>query len=330
MSQRPTIAVVVPCFRVTDTVVSVVREALVHADAVYCVDDACPEQSGASVRAAVDDPRVRVIVHEKNRGVGGAMKTGYRAALDDGHDVVVKLDGDGQMAPALIPQFVRPVLRQQADYAKGNRFFELEFLKGMPTLRLIGNSLLSLLAKVSSGYWNLLDPNNGYTAISATALRAVPLHKVADRFFFESDLLFRLNVARAVVRDVPMRSVYGDERSNLRVGRIVPGFLWGHLRNFSKRIFYNYFLRDFSMASLQLVAGTALVIFSLVFGIDAWSDSIRTGIPASPGTVMLAGLPAILGMQMLLAFLHHDVQNVPTIPLTELDFDPRAADRPAD
>jgi len=305
-------AVVIPCFKVSAHVVGVVNAALRFVDEVYCVDDACPEGSGRLVAGTFADPRVHVLYNRENLGVGGAVKAGYRAALQAGCDIIIKLDGDGQMDAEHIPVFIAPLLEGWADYAKGNRFYELEYLKGMPSLRLLGNSLLSFFSKLSSGYWRLLDPTNGYTAIHAAALRAIPLDKVSDRYFFESDMLFRLNIARAVVVDVPMPARYGSEQSNLKVRNVVLPFLAGHARNLAKRIFYTYFLRDFNIASLQLITGLALSLFGFAFGLSAWYASTQTGVTASAGTVMLAGMPALIGVQLLLSFLNYDIQNVPT------------------
>ncbi|MDZ4730817.1 MAG: glycosyltransferase family 2 protein [Xanthomonadales bacterium] len=315
---NPELAIIIPCYRVSESIVDVVRGALPYAAAIYCVDDACPEQSGKRVAAEYDDERVRVLFNEKNLGVGGAVKAGYQAALADGFEVFVKLDGDGQMDPGRIPDLVNPICEQLSDYCKGNRFYELEYLRGMPALRLLGNSMLSALSKLSSGYWQVVDPTNGFTAMSASALKLIPLDKIQNGYFFESDLLFRLNLARAVVTDIPMPARYGNEVSSLRIGRVILPFLLGHTRNLAKRIFYSYFLRDFSIASIQLVAGTLLFLFGLFTGVDAWSASVNTGITASAGTVMLAGLPIILGFQLLLSFLNYDIQNQPTMPLSRL------------
>jgi len=312
------VAVVIPCYKATGTVVEVVTAALLNADGVFCVDDACPDGTGNLVEA-ISDPRLRLLRHEHNQGVGGAVKTGYRAALEAGFDVIVKLDSDGQMDPDLIPMFVAPLLEHRADYCKGNRFFELEYLKGMPLSRLVGNGLLSFFSKISSGYWRLLDPTNGFTAIHAAALRALPLDKIDNGYFFESDMLFRLNIARAVVLDVPMRARYGNERSNLRIHRVIWPFLAGHGRNICKRIFYTYFLRDFNIASLQLIVGLLLTLFGLVFGLSAWHSSLDSGVPASAGTVMLAGLPSLIGVQLLLSFLNFDIQNTPTQAISSFD-----------
>jgi glycosyltransferase involved in cell wall biosynthesis len=309
------IAIVIPCYRVSDSIAGVVRSALEHADLVICVDDACPEHSGRLVQSEFKDDRVKVLFNERNLGVGGAVKAGYREALATGSAVVVKLDGDGQMDPSLIPLLAQPILAGESDFCKGNRFHEVHYLRGMPALRVLGNSVLSMFTKVSSGYWQIFDPTNGYTAIGAHVLAALPLDRISDGYFFESDMLFRLNVSRAVVTDVPMSAHYGDEVSSLRIGRIIGPFLLGNFRNLGKRIFYNYFLRDFNIASLQLVLGSILFLFGFVTGIVAWSRSIETGFPASAGTVMLAGLPVILGFQLLLSFLNFDIQNQPRQPL---------------
>jgi len=315
MSNR--IAAVIPCYRVSAQLPDVVRGVLDQVDHVYCIDDACPEQSGRVLEQQLSDPRLTILFNSSNLGVGGAVKEGYRAALRDGYDIVVKIDGDGQMDPALIPSLCGPLRECRADYCKGNRFFELAYLQSMPALRLFGNTVLSLLSKLSSGYWRILDPTNGFTAIHAEVLRAIPLPKISDRYFFESDLLFRLNIARAVVQDVPMQARYGEEKSNLRIHKVILPFLSGHVRNACKRVFYTYFLRDFNIATLELLAGVVLLGFGLVFGMSAWSASVASGIPASAGTVMLAGLSFLLGVQFLLAFLNYDIQNVPALPLCD-------------
>jgi len=309
------IAAVIPCYRVRKHVLAVLAGIGPECGRVYVVDDACPERTGDLVEAECHDPRVRVLRNERNLGVGGATLAGLRAALAEGAEVVVKLDGDGQMDPALIPRLVQPILAGEADYAKGNRFFELEGLAAMPRGRLLGNALLSFASKLSSGYWNVFDPTNGFTAIHASVARQLPLAKLATGWFFESDLLFRLGTLRAVVCDVPMPAVYEDERSNLRAVRVVPTFLRGHFVNTAKRVFYSYFLRNFNIASIELVAGHALILFGLAFGLWQWAQGSLRGVPATSGTVMLAALPVLLGTQLLLAFLSYDLQNVPRDPL---------------
>ena len=284
---------------------------------IYVVDDKCPQHSGELVKEQCRDPRVRVIFHEENQGVGGAVGSGYRAAIEEGMDIVVKVDGDGQMDPALIPHFTRPIERGRADYTKGNRFYRPESLKGMPPIRLFGNAALSFINKLSTGYWSIMDPTNGYTAIHTSVLREMPLHKLEKRYFFETDMLYHLNTMRAVVHDVPMDAVYADEESSLKVSKVLPEFMVKHVNRFFKRYVYLYLLRDFNIGSLYSLLGVVLCGLGVVFGGWAWLRSLTTGQPATSGTVMLAALPLIIGIQFLIAFLHHDVERVPSQPLSE-------------
>jgi len=311
----PRIAVVVPCFRVRRQVLQVIGSIGIDVERIYAVDDFCPEQSGALIEQQCTDPRVRVLRHAENQGVGGATVTGYREALADGADIVVKVDGDGQMDPAMISRLTRSIASGAADYAKGNRFYDLEHVRAMPRLRLFGNAVLSLINKVVSGYWNVMDPTNGFTAIHRAALMAIPLAKLDRGYFFESDMLFRLYTIRAVVRDVPLPSRYGDETSSLRVGRVAAIFPLKYLRAMIKRLFYAYFLRDFNAGTLQLSLGLLIGAAGAVFGIASWIHSVITGIPATAGTVMLAGLPVLAGLQFLIGALHYDIESIPREPL---------------
>jgi len=317
------IAVVIPCYRVRRHIEGVLAGIGAEVDGIFVVDDCCPEGTGRHVEETVRDSRVRVIFHAENRGVGGAMITGYLAALEAGAEIVVKLDGDGQMDARLVPHFIAPLRARTADYVKGNRFFHPDYLLRMPKLRVLGNTLLSFANKLISGYWDLMDPANGFTAIHRTALSAVPLDKIDPRYFFESDMLFRLNVARAVVADLPMRAVYADEKSNLRIGRVLLVFPWQYLNRFVKRLCFNYFLRDFNAGTLALLFGLLLVASGTVFGLYHWMAGEFSGTEATAGTVMLAALPVILGFQLLLFFLQFDIMSVPKRPLSADD--PRAA-----
>lgn len=309
------IVVVIPCYKVTPHIAQVINGIGDEVGKILVIDDKCPDESGKLVMDTVDDPRVEVIFRSENGGVGAAVKTGYKRAIALDADVVVKLDGDGQMDPALIPSFVSPILRGEADYTKGNRFFEVDVVNRMPVVRLLGNAILSFMTKLSSGYWNIFDPTNGYTAISGKLLSYLLLDKIANRYFFESDMLFRLNTIRAVVVDIPMNAIYGDEKSNLSVSHAIPVFLKNNLKNFGKRMFYNYFIRDFNYASIQLLAGSILTLFGFIYGGTNWVSHVQQGTLASAGTVMIAGLTFIVGVQMLLGFLQFDMTNVPTNPL---------------
>lgn len=223
----------------------------------------------------------------------------------------MKVDGDGQMDPRLIPDFIAPIVLGNADYTKGNRFFDLETLRAMPGKRLFGNAVLSFMTKFSSGYWDLFDPTNGYTAIHARVAEHLPFDKISERYFFETDILFRLNLIGAVVVDVPMDAHYADEVSNLKISKIVGEFSLKHIRNSLKRIFYNYYLRGFSIASLELPLGILLFTFGVVYGGMHWIQSSASGEQSPAGTVMLAALPVLIGIQLILAFVGYDISHVP-------------------
>lgn len=313
MSQH--IAVVVPCFKVKDSILAVLTAIGDEVASIYVVDDKCPYETGSYVQQQCDDLRVHVLFHDVNKGVGGAMVTGYRQALIDGADIVVKVDGDGQMDPKLIPLFCKPILSGEADYTKGNRFFEVDSLKDMPILRLIGNAGLSFLNKLISGFWKVMDPTNGFTAIHASVLSHIPLEKLDERYFFESDMLFRLGVLRAKVVDIPMDSKYGDEVSSLSIQKVLLEFPPKYLNRLFKRIGYNYFMRDFNVASIELVLSLIFLVFGIWVGLSAWWVSIETGVTASSGTVMLSALPTFIGVQLFLSFLNYDISNQPIDPL---------------
>ena len=305
------IAVAIPCYKVTQHVLGVIAAIGPEVEAIYAVDDACPDGSGRFIEEHNRDPRVRVLYNPQNLGVGGAIVTAYNAAIADGMDIVVKIDGDGQMNPALLPQFVRPLLSGAADYTKGNRFFDLESVRSMPKMRLFGNAVLSFLTKLSSGYWDLFDPTNGFTAIHSKVARHLPLSKISKRYFFETDILFRLNTLRAVVVDVPMTAVYGEEVSGLKISKIVGEFFLKHVRNCGKRIFYNYYLRDLSLASFELPIGLLLLGFGMIFGGYHWALSLQLERATPPGTVMVSALPVLTGLQLILAFIGHDIASTP-------------------
>lgn len=308
------IYVVIPCYKVRNHILKVITAIGPEVVKIIVVDDGCPESTGQLVEQICEDPRVMVLYNPVNLGVGGAVLAGYKLASSCGADVIVKIDGDGQMDPSLISKFANPILAGKADYTKGNRFYNLDYILRMPKIRIFGNAFLSLLTKMSSGYWDLFDPTNGYTAIHADIAAQLPFNKISNSYFFESDMLFRLGTIRAVVRDIPMDAFYGEEKSNLRIARILPEFLQKHALNFLKRVFYSYYLRDVSLASLELPIGLMLLFFGIIFGIINWVESHIYGFSASSGTVMLSALSILMGTQLILAFLAYDISTVPKIP----------------
>jgi glycosyltransferase involved in cell wall biosynthesis len=313
---RPIVAVVIPCYRVSNHVLSVIERIGPEVGLIVVVDDACPERSGELVKARCSDRRVVLEFLPKNLGVGAAVLAGYRRAIAQGAGVIVKLDGDGQMDPQLIQQFVAPILAGEADYTKGNRFFDLESLRSMPLVRLIGNAGLSFITKLSSGYWKVMDPTNGYTAIDARVASVLPYEKIASRYFFESDMLFRLGTLQAAIIDIPMEAVYGDEQSSLRISKVLFEFPLQHAIRFFKRVFYTYFLRDFNAASIELIVGVVLTLSGLVFGLTNWVHYSQINVAAPTGTVLLATVQVIVGVQLLLSWIAFDLNSAPLKPIS--------------
>lgn len=308
------VAVVIPAYKVRKHIVDVVASIPQTVGYIFVVDDACPEASGRLVQESTSDPRVTVLFHKENQGVGGAVMTGYDAALQTDAQIVVKVDGDGQMDLEQLPRLIAPIAQGKADYTKGNRFNSVEALEAMPRIRIFGNAVLSFMNKFASGYWRITDPTNGYTAIHTQVLRDLKFVKIAKRYFFESDLLFRLSLLRAVVQDIPMNAIYAGEESNLKISKIVGKFFWGNIKNFAKRVFYQYYLREWSTASFELPLGFFLTLFGSVTAIVTWIESFHRTTPAPAGTVMLSALPLIVGIQLLLAFINSDVESEPRFP----------------
>ena len=254
---------------------------------------------------------MEIVYHELNQGVGVAVVTGYKKALELNMDIVVKIDGDGQMDTDYLQNLIQPILDGKADYTKGNRFFDFKALRAIPKIRLFGNSGLSFLVKASSVYWNMMDPTNGYTAINRYAIENLDLDKLAKRYFFESDMLINLNIENAVVKDVPIPAKYGDEESSLSVTRTLFSFPPRLFKGMCKRLFLKYFIYDFNMLSVYMLLGVPMVLFGTFFGLFHWISSAINHIETPIGTVMLSVLPIILGMQFLLQAIQIDMHSIP-------------------
>ncbi len=303
-------AVVIPAYRVEQQIAHVVAGIPASVDEIIVVNDCSPDNT-AKVLESIKDKRVHVLTHLKNLGVGGAMLSGYSYALHLGCDVAVKLDGDGQMDPSFIEQIIQPILKGRADYVKGNRFMHQAELARMPLIRLIGNVGLTFLSKLASGYWNVFDPTNGYTAISRNKLSTLDPAQISRNYFFETSMLCELRKVDAVVQDFPMPAIYQGEKSSVSIVRELFIFSGSLISRFFRRIFRQYFLYNFNAASLYLVLGTLLGLFGGIWGIVKWNQSIQTGVPATTGTVLLAVLPIILAVQFLTQAIALDIASVP-------------------
>lgn len=308
------VAVVIPAFNAEETIGAVIRSLPSFVDLVIVVDDGSHDKTAARVQALAD-PRVILIRHAQNQGVGAAVLTGYREAFRQGASVVVKMDADGQMDPAYLPRIVRPILEGKADYTKGNRFLHLRDLRGMPWLRRLGNFGLSLLTKLASGYWHIFDPTNGYTAIHRELIPLVLNGRISRRFFFESSLLIELALNRAVVRDVYIPARYPSARSHLSEFHALVSFPPRLLLGFLRRVWVQYVVRDFGVVSLLGMSGLFMLFAGLIFGAYHWHQSALAGKVTPAGTVMIAALLVILGAQALFQALLLDVLNVPKDPI---------------
>jgi dolichol-phosphate mannosyltransferase len=303
------ICVIIPCYKVKKQLKKVVESCPSYIDKIFVIDDCCPEGSGTFILQSSSDPRIEVITHATNLGIGGAMRTGYIAAISQQYDIAVKMDGDGQMDSSRIKELTLPILAMEADYTKGNRFFEIEAVQKMPKIRIIGNLGLTFMTKFSTGLWHIFDPNNGFTAIRVSTLRKLNLDKIDNRYFFESDMLFRLSLINARVRDISIPAIYGEEESNLRIKRVMFEFPLKHGRNYLKRIAYTYYLRDFNLASMELPIGLVLSGFGSILGIYSWINGVVTQRPTPTGTLILIAMSFLAGLQLVLAFLSYDTNN---------------------
>jgi glycosyltransferase involved in cell wall biosynthesis len=311
------IAIVIPSYRVEGGIQAVLMDMPCYAKHIIVVDDASPDATLEAVKViAKKDRRISLLRHDKNQGVGGAMRTGFHKALELGAQIVVKVDGDGQMDLDHLPEMLIPLIEGRADYSKGNRFHDFQALQQMPLIRRVGNMGLSFLTKAATGYWNIFDPTNGFIAIRANVLAQLPLDRIDRTFFFETSMLANLYMIGAVIRDVPMPARYGGETSNLSVRRTLFEFPLKLLQTFLRRLVVKYMILDFSMASIYLITGLPLLLFGLIFGSVKWMEYSMRDIPAPTGTVMLPTLSVLLGIQFLIAAIEIDLRSTPDEPLS--------------
>lgn len=301
------IITVVPAYNVQDQIEATVKGIHDFVDFIIVVDDCSRDKTSEMVNQVVDK-RIILIKNERNKGVGGATVEGLKKGLQLGGELFVKFDGDGQMDPGRMKELILP-LSNGYDYAKANRFMHPDKLKKMPTLRLIGNFLLTFLTKITSGYWNIFDPQNGYFAITKEALESICLDKLHSRYFFENDMLINLNINRAKIRDVNIPARYGDEKSSLKIWKVLFSFPVLLISRFLKRVYKKYVLYDFSVIGFFYLVGLILMVFGTLFGTYHWIRSVYIGVVATTGTVMIAVLPIILGFQLFLQAIVIEIQE---------------------
>jgi glycosyltransferase involved in cell wall biosynthesis len=310
MYKEKSVTIVVPAYNVAPHILQVIKTVPEFVDRIIVVDD-CGTDDTSRMLCQVTDTRVVVVKHATNQGVGGAMVTGFKRAIQDGAELIVKMDGDGQMNPEHVHELLDPLIHDGYAYAKGNRFLDNTQLKEMPTHRLVGNYALTFMTKLASGYWHVFDPQNGFIAVKVEALRWIDLDHLAKRYFFENDMLVHLNIFGVRVKDVAIPARYGDEKSSMSISKVLvtfPYYLW---KRFWYRIYQKDVLRDFSPVALFWVTGLGLFTWGFLFGAYTWGKSTFLHQIASTGTVMLSVLPLVLGFELILQAIILEIKESP-------------------
>jgi glycosyltransferase involved in cell wall biosynthesis len=302
------IAVIIPYYNAQKHIVEVIDNIPVYINKIYIVDDRGNEELPIS---RINDNRLIVLNNQKNLGVGGAMKNGFKAAIADQMDIVIKMDADNQMDSSYIPELLHPLIKNKFQYSKGNRFKDLQALKNMPSIRKIGNLGLSFLTKMATGYWNNFDPTNGFFAIKVEILKKLNFNNIDNRYFFETSLIAELYHQEAKIFDVTMPAIYGEEKSSMKVWTIPFIFFPKLFKVFFQRIVKSYFLFDFNIASLYIITGLPLFFFGIGYGVYNWVYYSSKNILTPTGTIMIATITLILGFQLLLQAIQFDIQKAP-------------------
>tara|TARA_B100000131_G_scaffold314567_1_gene351614 strand:+ start:87 stop:1055 length:969 start_codon:yes stop_codon:yes gene_type:complete len=312
MDKKLKIGCAIPCYKGGENTIKVIKDALNYVDFIVLVDDKCPFNTGMKIEKIYSNSeRVKVLFNKKNLGVGGSCKKAMFFLQDRNFEIIVKVDADGQINPHLIPKLIEPIVKGDYDAAKGNRFSSLDHILSMPKIRVFGNLGLSFLNKLSTGYWELFDPTNGFIAFKNSALKKLRLDKVDNRYFFESDLLFQCSLNDICFTQMPMKSIYSNEVSSLKpIGEIIK-FGRQHIINFFKRIIYQYFLLDFNIGSFELLSGSITGIILIFFMTKIYLKGYIENQFATPGEANLIALLSIITVQLLLGFLYYDSTQQP-------------------
>jgi glycosyltransferase involved in cell wall biosynthesis len=308
MLEGKTVAVVVPAHDEEALIGPTVQGIPGFVDRVFVVDDASTDATAERARAE-GDPRVEVIEHDGNRGVGAAIVTGYKAALAQRIDAIAVMAGDNQMDPDELEGLALPVVRGELDYAKANRLFTGSAWKLIPRSRYLGNAVLSLLTKIASGYWHIADSQAGYTVVSGSMLRLLDLDRIYTRYGFPNDMLVHLNVWNARVRDFPSRPIYGvGERSGIKIRSVVPRISWLLWKGFFWRMREKYVIRDFHPLVFFYFLGLVMTSAGLILGIF---ETVRRleGNHITPATIVLVALLLISGTQFTLFAMWFDMES---------------------
>lgn len=306
------IAVVVPAFNEESHIANVIHSAPPYVDLIIVVDD-CSTDRTTEVVETIKDPRVMILTNAKNQGVGGAIITGHKKAIELGVDIDVVMAGDNQMDPKYLPLLLDAIVKGKYDYVKGNRFIKHGYLNGMPKYRATGNVVLTFMTKIATGYWNVFDPQNGYTAIRTSVLRELDLDEIAKGYQFENDMLFHLGLINARVKDVSIPSVYNNQKSKIKLHKFVFETSVLLSKRLLQRIYRKYFLFNFHPIALLILIGVPLFIGSTLFSIYLLVRRyfLNPFITPSTGSVMLAVVPFLMSLQLILTALILDINETP-------------------
>jgi glycosyltransferase involved in cell wall biosynthesis len=311
------IAVVVPAYNEELLIADTLSSIPSFVDRIYAVNDASKDKTQEIIEdISRKDPRVVPIQHEKNLGVGAAITSGYKQALIDGMSITTVMAGDNQMDPGIIGSFIDPIIANKADYTKGNRLLSPEYRMGMSRWRFFGNTVLTFMTKFSSGYWKLMDPQNGYTAISRGALERLNLDLIYPRYGYCNDLLVKLNVFGFRVMDVEMPARYGREQSKIKYGSYICKVSWLLFRDFFYRLRMKYIILSFHPLVIFYLFGLAMTLGGLAAGVyTAYFVLVEQGPLFIRGVLSL--LIFALGIQFLSFALMFDIQESRDISLTD-------------
>lgn len=310
MIKNKTVAVVIPCYKVESHIEEVINSIPDYVDVIFAVNDCSPDDTKLILEEMKQsNPKLIVLQHEKNQGVGGAMVTGFKACIEKNIDIVIKIDGDGQMDVNFMPQLIDAVVDGKYDFAKGDRVRNRKMLEKMPAIRRFGNLSLTFLVRIASGYWKISDPTNGYLCITLPTLKKLDLSRLSKRFFFESSLIAELYFTGARIKDVQMPSIYGNEKSNLSIWKALFSFPTKLMKAHMRRLRMQYFIDDFNISSVYLATGIPMFLFGLIFGLVKWIHYAKIGIPAPTGTIIISLITIIMGFQLILSFIQNDMSN---------------------
>ncbi len=310
MKNKENTGIVIPYFNAKDHIVSVVKKAVEYSSHIVIVNDCSLDK--LPVKELSGFSNVTIIKTQKNIGVGGATKLGFEFLEKIKQvRVIVKLDADDQMDTSFIPELVKPIFNNRADFVKGNRFRDYKALNKMPKLRRFGNLFLSFLSKVATGYWHCFDFNNGFFAISTKSLKQINKLSLANNYFFETSLIGELYFQRAGIKEIAMPAIYGDEKSNMSLVRMPFLFSINLFKKFIKRILKAYFIYDFNIGTIYLLFGLPMFIGGIIYGAYKWWYFLNNNLLAPLGTIMISSLLIILGFQLVLQAIQFDIMNTP-------------------